>query len=158
MEEKSNVIQTSENRPKRKCLYCAEEILADAVICRFCGREVNQTDESTKRKAIKQVMQRQVDELEKWVNTNDRFIQERMEILKNTNSNITWDWVIFIIGLLLTPVLLGIIICIVALIEVDKKYGLKNNANAAILRARTNQEKVKNKIIDLKSSISRLDN
>jgi hypothetical protein len=153
----SGTVPTSDNRPKRKCPYCAEEILTDAVICRFCGREVNQTDESAKRKAIKLVMQKQLDELEKWINTNDRYIQEQMEIVRNANSSTTWGWVIFILGLILAPVLVGIVICIVSLINVNKNSKLKNDANAAILNARNNEEKVKNRIIELKSSIRKYD-
>lgn len=37
----STASQTLENQTKRKCPYCAELVSAEALVCRFCGREIS---------------------------------------------------------------------------------------------------------------------
>ena len=58
-------ISTSDNRLKTKCPHCAEATLADAIVCRFCGRDVAQTSISIKQQQEKQELQKSLVRYEK---------------------------------------------------------------------------------------------
>jgi predicted amidophosphoribosyltransferase len=62
----------------KKCPYCAEEIQDEAIICRFCGREINEHIVSAIQLPSNQESLKKLDELEKWVVTNERYIQDQM--------------------------------------------------------------------------------
>lgn len=142
-------------RQTKKCPYCAEEILVDARICRFCNREV--ADKPSQRVLQERSqLTKKLEKLEKNLVAYERFIQEQTQTAQEAGRQETFAWIATLIGLLLTPVVIGFIIAPIALYQALVQRAKRKHAQYNQLEANKDVEGVKQQVIEVRSKLAAL--
>ena len=143
-------------RQTKKCPYCAEEILVDARVCRFCNRDLTNNKSSQKGLEEHSQLTMGLEKLEKKLVAYERFIQEQMQTAQEAGRQETFAWIATLIGLLLTPVVIGFIIAPIALYQALVQRTKRKHAQYDQLEANKDVEGIKQQVIEVRSKLAAL--
>lgn len=150
-----NLPESESNIGKKKCPYCAETILADAIVCRFCGR--NLTGESPDVIDKKQSkLNKKIPELEKSLASWERYLQEQKQLEDDAKRQVNWAWVGIIIGIFLSPIIIGIIIIIAGVLALSTNGKKRDNARNNQLQALKHIEGIKQSLSQVRAELRML--
>ena len=146
----------TELTPSLQCPYCKQPIQADAIFCGSCGKVLQATSPNVVGQKLEDLMREQL-QLEKALAGWERYLQNQNDIAQEagrTGSDYFW----IIIGLILAPVIIGIIVIILAAVDLSNKNTQRNEAERCKHKARQNIELIRNRILEIKIKIATLQN
>ena len=139
----------------KKCLYCAEEIQPEAIICKHCGRDLTKKlpeEIIQRRDQLAQRLAEHEKNLARW----ERYLQEQKDIVQQAGRQVTWAIIGIIIGLFLIPIYIGLIIVPAGILAAITQGLRRSGAEKNQSKARQNIESIQKHIIDVKSQLTKL--
>ena len=146
---------STQPRLTKKCPYCAEEILIDATVCRFCGRDLTKEHPQAIAEKRKELTTKLIG-LEKNLASNERALQEWQQVAQQESRGVTQSEIVFLIGILLTPVVVGIFLIIVSGLAYFTHKGKRDNAENNQTTIRSNIENLRKMIAEAKIELATL--
>lgn len=136
-----------------RCPYCAEDIRAEARICKHCGREVTLGPQSLtdNRASLQQRLVQLETDLIKW----ESYLQQQgLEASKagDITSRVVW----ILVGVLLAPIGIGLIIIALALVDILARHSKRSGAHANQARANTEIASIRAQIISTRAELASL--
>ena len=143
-------------RSTKKCPYCAEEILADAKVCRFCSRDLTQEPPEVLSEKRAQLTHK-LAELEKSLARWEHHLQEQGQLAQQAGRQVTWALVGLIVGVFLIPLYgLGLILVIAGILAAITQGVKRGKAERNQSQARKNIENIGEQIVEVRTSLAAL--
>ncbi len=144
---------TVARRTTKKCPYCAEEILIEAKVCRFCGRSlIGGPPEIVTRKRV-ELTQRLAD-CEKELAELERQLQEYEEMAQLASHGYSVGCTGLIVSIVLIPLVIGVLIAPFALIGMLVNQSRIAKATERKSQIRPKIEEVRAEMADLRAKLS----
>ena len=137
----------------RRCPYCAEEIRVEASICKHCGRDVSILPQSLaeERAKLRQRLMQLETELVHW----ESYLQEQSDLAQKAGSitsRVAW----ILIGILLAPIGIGLVIIVLALIDIFARGAKRSRAQRNQSHARREIEIIRKRMVETKAKLTSL--
>lgn len=137
----------------KKCPFCAEEIQLEAVLCRFCGRDL--TGESPEVVSLKRTtITQELAALEKKLMSWEHYLQEQALLAQQAGRQVNSGWISVIVGLFLIPIFIGIIIAPAGFLTIIRHGAKRNDSEKNQSQAREKIGIIRARIIELKTELS----
>lgn len=147
--------RNAHQRATKKCPYCAEDILVEANICRFCGRDLTKEPPEVIAQKRNELTQK-LTELEKNLASQETYLQEMQLIAQQAGRQVTWSLVAIILGALSIPFGIGIILLPAGILAAITQSGKRSTAERNQTSARQNIEKLRQRISETRTEIANL--
>ena len=152
-EGNSRIPTHASQRSTKKCPYCAEIILLEAIACRYCGRELNQEMPGV-LSAKRADLTSKLTELEKTLVSRERYLQEQSQLENEAQRQVTWAWIGIVLGLFLIPVFIGLILVPAGIMAAFTQSGKRTVARNNQAQARERIDILRKNIVEVRAALS----